>query len=90
MHFAAQFRAYTGMTPREFVLMRRVQHAQALLADPRKTLADVALGVGFRTQAHFTTVFHRFAGSTPNSWRKARSREETSRQCRDTTATTSI
>jgi AraC-like DNA-binding protein len=75
MHFAAQFRAYTGISPARFVLMQRIEHAQVLLGDPRKTLADVALSVGFRTQAHFTTVFHRFVGDTPNCWRKARPRE---------------
>jgi AraC family transcriptional regulator len=77
MHFAAQFRAYTGTSPSRFVMMQRIQHAQALLGDPRKTLADVALSVGFRTQAHFTTVFHRLVGNTPNGWRKALSPETT-------------
>jgi AraC-like DNA-binding protein len=75
MHFAAQFRAYTGISPSKFVLRQRIRQAQVLLADPRKTVADVAFSVGFRTQAHFTTVFHRFVGATPNSWRKALSHE---------------
>lgn len=75
MHFAAQFRTYTGISPCEFVTMQRIRHAQGLLADPQKTLADVAFSVGFRTQAHFTTAFHRFVGNTPNRWRKALSRK---------------
>jgi AraC-like DNA-binding protein len=29
------------------------------------------LTVGFETQAHFTTVFKRFAGDTPHQWRSA-------------------
>jgi AraC-like DNA-binding protein len=77
MHFAAQFRAYSGISPCKFVMMQRIRHAQVLLGDPRKTLADVALSVGFRTQAHFTTVFHRLVGKTPNCWRKGLSREHT-------------
>ena len=75
MHFAAQFRAYTGISPCKFVTMQRIRHAQMRLGDQRRTLADVALSVGFRTQAHFTTVFHRFVGNTPNCWRKALSHE---------------
>jgi AraC-like DNA-binding protein len=75
MHFAAQFRAYTGISPCKFVMTQRMQHARLLLADPRNTLVDVALGVGFRNQAHFTTVFHRLVGQTPNCWRNARNRE---------------
>jgi AraC-like DNA-binding protein len=35
------------------------------------TIAVVALTVGFLTQAHFTTVFKRFVGSTPHQWRTA-------------------
>ena len=76
MHFAAQFRAYTGISPSEFVMMQRMEHARMLLADPRQTLADVAFSVGFRNQAHFTTVFHRLVGNTPNCWRKSLPREE--------------
>jgi AraC-like DNA-binding protein len=75
MHFAAQFRAYTGISPSEFVMTQRMEHARVLLADPRNTLADVAFSVGFRTQSHFTTTFHRFVGSTPHCWRKTLSRE---------------
>jgi AraC-like DNA-binding protein len=71
MHFAAQFREYTGISPCRFVMMQRIRHAQVLLRDPRRTLADVAFSIGFRTQAHFTTVFHRYVGHTPNCWRKA-------------------
>jgi AraC-like DNA-binding protein len=78
MHFAAQFRANTGISPGVFVLTQRIRHAQVLLRDPRKTLVDVTLSVGFRTQAHFTTVFRRYVGDTPGCWRKAISREEQS------------
>ena len=69
MHFAAQFRRLTGVRPHEFLLRRRIDHAQAMLADPRAKLVDVALSVGFQTQAHFTTVFKRFVGETPHRWR---------------------
>jgi AraC-like DNA-binding protein len=70
MHFAAQFRAATGMRPHDFLLQRRIDRARRLLRDPKLALVDVALSVGFQTQAHFTTVFKRFAGDTPNRWRR--------------------
>jgi AraC-like DNA-binding protein len=75
MHFAAQFRAYTGISPGKFVMRQRIQLARGLLGDPRRTLVDVALSVGFRNQTHFTTVFHRVVGMTPGRWRKALPRE---------------
>jgi AraC family transcriptional regulator len=70
MHFAAQFRAGTGMRPHDFVLQRRIERAQELLRNSERPLVDVALSVGFQTQAHFNTVFKRFAGGTPHRWRR--------------------
>lgn len=69
MYCAAQFRAATGIRPREYILRRRVEHAKSLLAKTNDTLAKVAGDVGFRTQAHFTTVFKRYSGTTPGQWR---------------------
>jgi AraC-like DNA-binding protein len=71
MHFAAQFRVATGSRPHDFVLRRRIERAQQLLRDPSLALADIALGVGFQNQAHFTTVFKRFTGATPHRWRRS-------------------
>jgi AraC family transcriptional regulator len=69
MHFAAQFRAATGARPREYLLRRRIEQAQVMLRNARLPLCEVALDVGFKSQAHFTTVFGRFTGQTPNVWR---------------------
>lgn len=71
MHFAAQFRVATGMRPHEFLLRRRIELAQQMLLETRDPLVEIALAVGFQTQAHFTTVFRRFVGDTPYQWRSA-------------------
>jgi len=71
MHFAAQFRAAVGMRPHDYLLKRRIERAQELLQRADVSLVDIALTVGFQTQAHFTTVFKRFAGDTPYQWRSA-------------------
>ncbi len=70
MHFAAQFRAATGVRPHEFVVRRRIERAQDLLRDSTLPLAQIALGVGFQTQAHFTTVFREHVQETPGRWRQ--------------------
>jgi AraC-like DNA-binding protein len=70
MHFAAQFRAATGLRPHEYLLQRRIERAQELLLNSRLPLVEIAFDVGFKTQAHFTTVFARFVNETPNSWRQ--------------------
>lgn len=69
MHFAAQFRISTGAKPHEYLLRLRVERAQKLMLESDEPLAQVAFSVGFQTQAHFTTVFRRFASTTPHRWR---------------------
>ncbi|MGV6871850.1 helix-turn-helix transcriptional regulator [Pseudochelatococcus sp. B33] len=70
MYFAAQFRAATGYRPHDFVLRRRIEIARNLLSHSTQSIVDIALGVGFQTQAHFTTVFKKFVGETPKRWRQ--------------------
>jgi AraC family transcriptional regulator len=70
MYFAKQFRTTTGIRPHDFVLRKRIERAQQLLAATSDALVDVALGVGFKTQAHFTTVFKKVVGRTPYQWRR--------------------
>jgi AraC-like DNA-binding protein len=74
MHFAAQFRAATGIRPHSYLLWRRIEKAQTMLATTNAPIVEVALGVGFNTQAHFTGVFKRFAGLTPGQWRRKKYR----------------
>ena len=69
MHFASQFRMATGLRPHEYLLRRRVRRAEELLQNTTMSIVEIALIVGFQTQAHLTTVFKRFMGSTPGRWR---------------------
>jgi AraC family transcriptional regulator len=76
MHFAAQFRAATGLRPHEYLLRRRVERAQEMLLGSGMSVVDIALSVGFQTQSHFTTVFKRFVGQPPLAWRQSQGRPE--------------
>lgn len=70
MHFAAQFRATTGLKPRDYVLARRIERAKEMIASSNGSLAQIALESGFQGQSHFTATFKRFVGETPGSWRR--------------------
>jgi AraC-like DNA-binding protein len=67
MHFAAQFRATTGVRPHEYLLRRRIERAQEMLRGSKDPIVDVALQVGFQTQAHFTSTFRKFVGQPPRA-----------------------
>jgi AraC family transcriptional regulator len=69
MHFAAQFRAATGLTPHAYLLRRKVERAQTLLSDLTLSVADVGSIVGFKNKTHFASAFKKIAGVSPSRWR---------------------
>jgi AraC family transcriptional regulator len=84
MHFAAQFRAATGLPPHEYLLRRRIERAQEMLVGTGMSVVDVALSVGFQTQSHFTSVFKRFVGQPPRAWRQSHGGRNDFGECRAT------
>lgn len=67
--FSRAFKQTTGTPPHRYVINCRVERAKALLADDKLPLVEVGLSVGFQTQSHFTTLFHRLTGVTPKVFR---------------------
>lgn len=72
-HFSRMFHASTGKAPHAYVTAKRMEAACHLLSTTDLALAKVATRVGYRTQAHFTGVFHRHVGVTPRTYRVSRS-----------------
>jgi AraC-like DNA-binding protein len=61
------FRAEFGLPPRAFLLERRVEHAQTLLASG-VSAADASARCGFFDQSHFQRHFKRVTGLTPKEF----------------------
>lgn len=70
-YFARMFRAALGISPYRYVIERRLQLAQRLLAGSPSLLADLALDCGFSSQSHFTSTFRRHFGVAPLKYRHA-------------------
>jgi AraC family transcriptional regulator len=69
-HFARAFKESTGLSPHQYVLRRRIDRAVEMLKDERSSLAGIAYDLGFSSQGHFTTVFRKFTGTQPGSYRE--------------------
>jgi AraC-like DNA-binding protein len=69
-HFASLFTKATGLSPHQYVLRVRIEHAKSHLKDDTLSIAHISRLVGFRTQEHFTKVFRRVVGITPTEFRK--------------------
>jgi AraC-like DNA-binding protein len=69
-YFCRAFKKTFGETAHLYVLRRRIVLAQGLMAQTRRSLADIALDCGFADQAHMTRVFGRLVGVSPHRWRR--------------------
>ena len=75
--FAARFKELLGQTPLEYVTEWRMQKALVLLKQEEKKLAEVALSVGYESDAAFNKAFKRVVGVTPGEYRQGQSAEST-------------
>jgi AraC family transcriptional regulator len=70
VHAMRAFRQRYGRSIAEAVRDLRIGHAMALLQGSQP-LADIAVASGFADQSHFTRMFRRATGTTPNRYRLA-------------------
>jgi AraC family transcriptional regulator len=74
-HFCRAFRGTFETSAHEYVTRRRIEVAQSLMLESRESLCAIALRCGLADQSHFTRVFRRIVGETPDVWRRARQAE---------------
>jgi transcriptional regulator GlxA family with amidase domain len=71
-HFCRAFKCTFGVSPRDYVLRRRIEMAQGLMLTTSEPLSSIAVSCGMCDQSHFTRSFHRIVGETPHMWRRTR------------------
>jgi AraC family transcriptional regulator len=57
-HFCRAFKKSFGCSPRQFLLERRIWHAQRLMLVTNGRLCDIAQACGFSDQSYFSRVFN--------------------------------
>jgi transcriptional regulator of acetoin/glycerol metabolism/AraC-like DNA-binding protein len=70
-HFARQFKLSMGVTPHNYLVHRRVQRAQEMLASTDLSLSEVAFATGFSDQSHLARHFRQMVGATPGQFRRS-------------------
>ena len=70
-HFLRLFSAVLGVTPHQYLVRSRLKRAARLLAEPERSITDIALDVGFGDLSNFVRTFHRAAGVSPRAFRRA-------------------
>ncbi len=67
-HFARMFREQTGLSPMEYLRMRRIERARQLLRIDGRRIGQIASELGFYDQSHFVRWFRRSLGCTPSAY----------------------
>lgn len=66
---ADRFTLLVGEPPMRYLAAWRIQLAQSLLRQSRTSVAEVALRVGYESEAAFNRAFKRHVGQPPAAWR---------------------
>ncbi len=64
------FHQQTGDTITCFIHKKRIAEAESLLRYSEYSITEISQYLGFSSQSHFTSIFHRYAGMTPTAFRK--------------------
>lgn len=70
-YFMKVFRDLNGVSPWEYVLLKRVAYATALLKNTQASVLDVAMQSGFNTKSSFNRAFRRVMKTSPAEYRAA-------------------
>lgn len=68
---ADRFTATVGQSPIRYLTSWRLEVAGQRLLDTHDSVAEVALAVGYESEAAFNRAFKRFTGQPPAAWRRA-------------------
>lgn len=68
--FLRLFKQETGLTPNNFILLKRIEKSKLLLKN-RHSIFDVAIDCGFYDNSHYYKNFKRFTGVNPLDYQNA-------------------
>jgi signal transduction histidine kinase/ligand-binding sensor domain-containing protein/DNA-binding response OmpR family regulator len=66
----------TGVSASSFVRSQRMEQALTLLRERKINLSQIAYTVGFTNEAHFSTVFRKYYGTSPSEYLKNEEKTE--------------
>lgn len=68
-YFSRLFHRYTGQSPVNYILQKRIERAQYLIITTKKQQEEIAELTGFENVHYFSRVFKKLTGLTPGAYR---------------------
>ena len=68
-HFIRVFRRLMGVTPGQYIIISRMNHARYLLKTTALSVGEIGAMVGYASESMFTAAFRRTQGMTPTQYR---------------------
>ncbi len=69
-YFSRQFKIFTGERPVNYILDKRIERAQYLLATSKLAYSEIAAQTGFDTLSYFSKSFKKITGMSPRTYKK--------------------
>jgi len=69
-YMIACFKKEYGLTPKQYMLRRKMEAAKQLLAESETEIKDIAATLGFSSVYHFSNTFKALTGISPNVYRQ--------------------
>ena len=66
------FERYAGKTPIDVLNAYRLERSMVLLRDTKRSVTEIAMSCGFRSNSYFTYYFRQHVGMTPKGYRNNR------------------
>jgi AraC-like DNA-binding protein len=63
--FKRDFKKISVLTPKKWIMQKRLEIANEKLKNEGKKVAEVYLEVGFKNRSHFTTAYRKYFGYPP-------------------------
>lgn len=68
--YIRNFKMYTGTTPKQFILQKRINNAETLLQNKQYNIKEIAQIIGYDNPLYFSRIFQRTKGISPSEYRK--------------------
>lgn len=68
--FKQKFKQVTGVPPAEYIIREKIARSEAMLIESSTSITDIALDIGFSSSQHFSVVFKKYNGESPQSFRR--------------------